>query len=212
MGENEDRGVERRVGTPRALPIRVLVPSGVPHLSAPMISAPTPGSNSRVNASSMPPLPPASPTAWRTSIGVADPRRDRNVRRRPDPRRCRSRRARWRCSGRGRVTCWCSFGGWVQSVLVPVCEAFDGSWILCADASKQSIYPTATGSTQWVFADRSPGHAAEADLVHLRPDEGRTVLTEWLHGARPPGRTQARAANGGVPASLPPSMTNVLSR
>ena len=29
MGEDEDRRVERRVGTPRALPLRVLVPSGV---------------------------------------------------------------------------------------------------------------------------------------------------------------------------------------
>src|SRR3954465_3623570 len=28
MGEDEDRCVERRVGTPRALPLRVLVPSG----------------------------------------------------------------------------------------------------------------------------------------------------------------------------------------
>ena len=32
MGEDEDRGVERRVGTPRALPVRVLVPAGVPEL------------------------------------------------------------------------------------------------------------------------------------------------------------------------------------
>src|SRR3954447_16730496 len=29
MGQDEDRCVERRVGTPRALPLRVLVPSGV---------------------------------------------------------------------------------------------------------------------------------------------------------------------------------------
>ena len=32
MGEDEDRCVERRVGTPRALPLRVLVPSGVAEL------------------------------------------------------------------------------------------------------------------------------------------------------------------------------------
>src|ERR671925_2039641 len=32
MGEDEDRRVERRVGTPRALPLRVLVPSGVAEL------------------------------------------------------------------------------------------------------------------------------------------------------------------------------------
>jgi hypothetical protein len=32
MGEDEDRGVERRVGTPRTLPLRVLVPSGVAEL------------------------------------------------------------------------------------------------------------------------------------------------------------------------------------
>jgi hypothetical protein len=33
MSEDEDRGVERRVGTPRALPLRVLVPSGVAELA-----------------------------------------------------------------------------------------------------------------------------------------------------------------------------------
>jgi hypothetical protein len=32
MGQDEDRCVERRVGTPRALPLRVLVPSGVAEL------------------------------------------------------------------------------------------------------------------------------------------------------------------------------------
>jgi hypothetical protein len=32
MGEDEDGCVERRVGTPRALPVRVLVPSGVAEL------------------------------------------------------------------------------------------------------------------------------------------------------------------------------------
>src|SRR5918999_531240 len=32
MSEDEDRCVERRVGTPRALPLRVLVPSGVAEL------------------------------------------------------------------------------------------------------------------------------------------------------------------------------------
>src|ERR671923_265942 len=32
MGEDEDRCVERRVGTPRALPLRVLVPPGVAEL------------------------------------------------------------------------------------------------------------------------------------------------------------------------------------
>src|SRR5215218_10310884 len=32
MGEDEDRCVERRVGTPRALPLRVLVPSGMAEL------------------------------------------------------------------------------------------------------------------------------------------------------------------------------------
>src|SRR5918992_3891950 len=32
MGEDEDRCVERRVGTPGALPLRVLVPSGVAEL------------------------------------------------------------------------------------------------------------------------------------------------------------------------------------
>src|SRR3954451_3552632 len=32
MGEDEDRCVKRRVGTPRALPLRVLVPSGVAEL------------------------------------------------------------------------------------------------------------------------------------------------------------------------------------
>src|SRR3954465_5579102 len=35
MGEDEDRCVKRRVGTPRALPFRVLVPSGVSELSGP---------------------------------------------------------------------------------------------------------------------------------------------------------------------------------
>src|SRR4051794_4108007 len=35
MGEDEDRCVERRVGTPRALPLRVLVPSGVAELAGP---------------------------------------------------------------------------------------------------------------------------------------------------------------------------------
>src|ERR671939_189439 len=35
MGEDEDRCVERRVGTPRALPLRVLVPSGVAELPGP---------------------------------------------------------------------------------------------------------------------------------------------------------------------------------
>src|SRR5688572_9399077 len=33
MGEDEGRGVERRVGTPPALPLRVLVPSGRAELS-----------------------------------------------------------------------------------------------------------------------------------------------------------------------------------
>src|SRR4029450_9726930 len=32
VGEDEDRCVERRVGTPRALPLRVLVPSGMAEL------------------------------------------------------------------------------------------------------------------------------------------------------------------------------------
>src|SRR6476659_6974088 len=35
MGEDEDRCVERRVGTPRAPPLRVLVPSGVAELPGP---------------------------------------------------------------------------------------------------------------------------------------------------------------------------------
>src|SRR3954452_13756159 len=35
MGEDEDRCVERRVGAPRALPFRVLVPSGVAELPGP---------------------------------------------------------------------------------------------------------------------------------------------------------------------------------
>src|SRR5688572_9974521 len=35
MGEDEDRRVERRVGTPRALPLRVILPSGVPELPGP---------------------------------------------------------------------------------------------------------------------------------------------------------------------------------
>src|SRR4051812_32911280 len=35
MGEDEDRCVERRVGTPRALPLRILVPSGVAELAGP---------------------------------------------------------------------------------------------------------------------------------------------------------------------------------
>src|SRR3954466_13786221 len=35
MREDEHRCVERRVGTPRALPLRVLVPSGVAKLSGP---------------------------------------------------------------------------------------------------------------------------------------------------------------------------------
>src|SRR5215207_10177817 len=33
VGEDEDRGVERRVGTPGALPVRVLVPAGVAELA-----------------------------------------------------------------------------------------------------------------------------------------------------------------------------------
>ncbi len=32
MGEDEDRGVERRIGAPPALPLRVLVPAGVAEL------------------------------------------------------------------------------------------------------------------------------------------------------------------------------------
>ena len=35
MGQYEDRRVERRVGPPRTLPVRVLVPSGVAELPGP---------------------------------------------------------------------------------------------------------------------------------------------------------------------------------
>src|SRR5215212_7877563 len=44
MGEDEDRCVERRVGAPRALPVRVLVPSGVAELPGPHDLGAEPGS------------------------------------------------------------------------------------------------------------------------------------------------------------------------
>src|SRR4051794_19158111 len=104
MREDEDRGVERRVGTPCALPLRVLVPSGVAELPGthdlgadPRIEQLREGVVDAAAAAGLPPprgeQPLVQPIAGVTEMGVGALTLTgaETV-------------ERWRSSGRGRVT------------------------------------------------------------------------------------------------------------
>ena len=127
MGEDEDRRVERRVGTPPALPLRVLVPAGRAELPGthdlgadPRIVQPQEGvvDAARCRRARR---PSGATTGSRTSIRAAVRRRGRTVPRGSDLRRCRSRRARWRRTGRGRVT-------WLVLLLALTLPQQKGRW------------------------------------------------------------------------------------
>ena len=105
VGEHEHRRVERRVRTPCALPLRVLLPAGVAELPGthdlgadPRRSAGRRRRRRRRYRCRLSPPPGVEHPFVQPFPGVTE------MRSASDPRRCRSRRARWRSCGRGRVT------------------------------------------------------------------------------------------------------------